>query len=217
MILDTNKMRELKRLVKKNLLRGKKIIVVTGPSGSGKTSIIRSENGIINIDKFYSFGVSAATRASRQDEKNGVDYNFMSVEQFRTIPMVEDNQYAGNGKLYGTMVSEVIRIIVIERKVMVLDLDINGGRAIKELFKDDVFFVFLNTPKETLYSRLVKRMEKTGETLADIDKRLEAAQAEKDLVNSMQIRPDFILPYDDNISPGEAANQILLEAGKFRL
>lgn len=215
MKLNSKKMSELKKLVKKYLRKNKKIIVITGPSGSGKTSIIRSENGIINIDLFYLFAVSAATRAMRKNEANGVDYNFMSIEQFKVTPMVEDNEYAGNGKLYGTMVSEVIRIIVENHKSMVLDLDINGGQAIKDIFGDDVFFVFLNTPEKTLYNRLVKRMEQTGETLADIDKRIKAAQIEKDLVNSRKIRPDFILPYDDNISPGEAANQILFEA-EFR-
>ncbi len=214
MILNNKKMNELRKLIKKYLLENRKNIVITGPSGSGKTSIIRSENGIVNISKDYSFAVSAATRIMRANELQGVDYNFMSIDIFKKTPMIEDNEYAGNGKLYGTLVSEVIRIIIEERKLMVLDLDINGGLAIKKIFGDDVFFVFLNTPKDTLYDRLVKRMEKTGETLADIDKRLVAAQVEKDLINSMHIRPDFILPYNDSISPGEAANQILFEAGR---
>lgn len=216
MILDPKRMKELHKLILKGIpyrLKEKPDIILTGPSGCGKTTIARSSpHGITHVDKDYSFSVSAATREKRMNEVDGVDYNFMDATLFKRTPMIEDNTYLGNGKMYGTMVSEVVRIILTEGKRMVLDLDLNGGNAVKKFLGNDSFFVFINTPPDCLFKRLEKRMTETGETYETINKRMAAAEKERELVEKGIITPDFILPYDDDISVGMAVNEITLKS-----
>lgn len=190
-------------------------IGITGPSGSGKSTIIRSdEKSIISsMPDVYGFSISGASRLPRKNEKHGKDYFFFdSVEFFQKERFIEDNAYAGNGKLYGTLVSEIERIAIKERKRICFDVDLNGGVALKQIFKKDFLFGFLDVPIETLYSRLIKRIDETGETEKQVDMRILAATKEKYRVKSGEVVPDFILPYDDNVTPGAAATQFLFKA-----
>ena len=87
-----------------------KIIIITAPSGAGKTSITRF---LLNKYPQLEFSVSAATRQARGKEKNGVDYYFMSVEEFQQ--KIQDNQFVEwemvyEGKYYGTLKNELERI-----------------------------------------------------------------------------------------------------------
>ncbi|MBP6857799.1 MAG: hypothetical protein KBC11_01235 [Candidatus Pacebacteria bacterium] len=216
MIIDPKRMKEFKKLIQKRIpenLRKKPDIILSGPSGCGKTTIARSSpHGITHVDKDYLFSVSAATREKRINEIDGVDYNFMNEIMFKRTPMIEDNAYLGNGKMYGTLASEVIRIILNEGKRMVLDLDINGGNNVKNLLGDNAFFVFIKTPIDILFKRLENRMVDTGETYEIINKRIEAAKKEQELIEKQIIIPDFILNYDDNVSVGMAVNEIKLKS-----
>ena len=216
MILDPKKMKELRKLILKSIpdrLRKKPDIILTGPSGCGKTTLARSSpHGLTHVDKDYLFSVSAATRARRTNEVDGLDYNFMDEIRFKRTPMIEDNTYLGNGKMYGTMVSEVVRIILTEGKRMVLDLDVNGGNAVKKFLGENAFFDFIKTPPDVLFKRLERRMNETGETYEIINKRMEAAEKERELIEKGIITPDFILPYDDDMSVGLAVNEITMRS-----
>src|SRR5437773_7981452 len=84
-----------------------KIIIITAPSGSGKTTITRH---LLNTFPQLSFSISAATRQPRGYEKNGVDYYFISQEEFRK--KIEDKEFVEwemvyEGKYYGTLRSEL--------------------------------------------------------------------------------------------------------------
>lgn len=87
-------------------------IVVCGPSGSGKTTIIRThEHSILKLlPDFFDFSISGATRKKRLLEIDGTDYHFMTIAEFGIRDFFETNEYSGNKKLYGTLVSEIERI-----------------------------------------------------------------------------------------------------------
>lgn len=159
-----------------------KVIIFSAPSGSGKSTIISQL-----LQKFtnFEFSISATSRAPRGEEKNGVDYYFLSQEEFKT--RVENDEfleyeevYAGTS--YGTLKSELERIWA-EGNVVIFDVDVVGGMNIKKILKDDALSVFIMPPSvETLRERLVSRNTDTAEA---IEKRV--AKAEKEISYS----PEF--------------------------
>src|SRR4051812_33073852 len=103
-----------------------KIIIITAPSGAGKTSITRY---LLNKYSRLAFSVSAATRQPRGKEKNGVDYYFMSLEEFQE--KIQTNAFVEwemvyEDKYYGTLRSELERIWA-EGRVPILDIDVKGA------------------------------------------------------------------------------------------
>ena len=107
----------------------KKIIIITAPSGAGKTSITH-----YLLKKFpqLAFSVSAATRNRRSHERNGVDYLFMSIEEFNQ--KIKQNAFVEwemvyEGKFYGTLKSELERIWN-NGQVPVLDIDVKGATCL---------------------------------------------------------------------------------------
>ncbi len=135
-----------------------KIIIITAPSGAGKTSITR-----YLIKKFpqLEFSVSAATRPPRRNEKNGVDYYFISVEQFQQ--KIEAHAFVEwemvyEGKYYGTLKSELERIWALE-KVPVLDIDVKGAIHVQRKFPANALSIFVQPPS---IDELKKRLESRG-------------------------------------------------------
>lgn len=143
----------------------RKLIILTAPSGSGKTSITR-----FLIDKYpkLSFSISAATRLPRGKEQNGVDYYFMSVEDFRK--RINANAFVEwemvyEGKYYGTLKSELERIWNMG-KVPVLDIDVKGAIHVQQQFAGDCLSVFIQPPSvDELRCRLESRGTETPESL----------------------------------------------------
>ena len=88
-----------------------KIIIIAAPSGAGKTSVVRHLLKVMPGQ--LSFSISAATRKPRNNEKNGVDYYFISVEEFEAKIKADafvEWEMVYEGKYYGTLVAEVERI-----------------------------------------------------------------------------------------------------------
>ncbi|MBK8847865.1 MAG: guanylate kinase [Bacteroidetes bacterium] len=142
-----------------------KLIVFCGPSGSGKTSI---KNFLLATNSQLAFSVSATTRPMREFEKHGVDYYFISIEEFKAKisnnEFIEWEEVYANG-FYGTLKSEIERINKAGR-VTVFDVDVEGGLHIKESFGDKCLAVFVRPPSITeLHKRLVKRGTETDESL----------------------------------------------------
>jgi guanylate kinase len=141
------------------------IVVVSGPSGSGKTSLARevcSELG----DKAY-FSISTTTRPKREGEKDGVDYFFVTKEQF--LEDVEKGYFLEwaevHGNFYGTSKIQINKALD-EGKIVFLDIDVQGHEAVREAYPDIVTSVFVTTKdKKTLIERLKKRGTETEETL----------------------------------------------------
>lgn len=144
----------------------KKLIIITAPSGAGKTSITR-----FLLDKYphLSFSISAATRLPRGEEKNGVEYYFMSAEEFRQ--KINDNAFIEwemvyEGKYYGTLKSELERIWS-EGRTPMLDIDVKGAIHVQQQYLDNALSIFIEPPSvDELQRRLMSRGTETAESIA---------------------------------------------------
>lgn len=152
-----------------------KVIIFSAPSGSGKSTIV---NELLKKFPTLEFSVSATCRAPRGEEKNGVEYYFLSDEEFqRKIDAGEfvewEEVYAGTR--YGTLLSEVRRIWE-KGNVIIFDIDVKGALNVKKLFGDNALALFIMPPSvEELERRLQKRATDSPET---IRKRLDKAEHE---------------------------------------
>ncbi len=146
------------------------LLILSSPSGAGKTTIAKA---LLAARDDVGYSISATTRPPRPGEKDGVDYHFVSEAEFRRKrdagEFLEWAEY--NGYLYGTLRSEVDRILSSGRHV-VLDIDVQGARAIRER-RNDVVTIFILPPSvEELVARLGGR---GGEPPADLERRLRRA------------------------------------------
>jgi guanylate kinase len=143
-----------------------KIIIVAAPSGAGKTSVVK--HLLQELPEQLGFSISCATRSPRANEKNGVDYYFISAEEFKSN--IEQNAFAEwemvyEGKYYGTPKSELERIWSLG-KTPLLDVDVKGGLNVKSLYPKQTLALFIEPPSiEELKNRLVKRGTENAESL----------------------------------------------------
>ena len=152
-----------------------KMVVFTAPSGAGKTTLVRH---LLDHFGYLDFSVSATTRNKREHEKEGVDYFFLTEDEFRAR-IAEDafveweEVYAG--QFYGTLKCEVERIWN-EEKAIVFDIDVNGACRLKEKYGEQCLTIFVKPPSiDTLVDRLKKR---NTETEASLQKRIEKVKRE---------------------------------------
>jgi guanylate kinase len=131
------------------------VVVISGPSGVGKSSFVEKLLGA-GLDLEYS--VSATTRARRPHETEGRDYFFLSRENFKKrIDAKEFVEWAEvHGELYGTLRSETNRWLHAGKNVL-LDIDVQGGRAVRKVYKDGVFIFILPPSLASLEERLRRR------------------------------------------------------------
>ncbi|NBC58539.1 MAG: guanylate kinase [Bacteroidetes bacterium] len=143
-----------------------KLIVFSAPSGSGKTTIVRHllSKKELNLE----FSVSATSREPRNNEIDGKDYYFMSLNEFKQHIKNDDfleweEVYRDN--FYGTLKSEVQRIWN-EDKHVIFDIDVVGGLDIKKIYPDQTLAVFVKPPSvEELKIRLKKRQTESDERI----------------------------------------------------
>src|SRR5664279_3144200 len=142
-----------------------KLILITAPSGAGKTSIV---NHLLKKYPQLAFSVSATTRKPRGNEKEGVDYYFISEKEFREkIHHKEflEWEMVYEGKYYGTLKSEIERIWK-ENKVPVLDIDVQGAIHVQQQYPVNTISIFIQAPSlEELRTRLKSRGSETEESL----------------------------------------------------
>ena len=143
-----------------------KIIIIAAPSGAGKTSVVRHLLKV--MPEQLSFSISAATRKPRNNEKDGVDYYFLSVEDFEARIKADafvEWEMVYEGKYYGTLKKEVERIWS-EGKAPLLDVDVKGGLHVQEKFRGQTLSLFIEPPSiEELERRLRSRGTETEESL----------------------------------------------------
>lgn len=134
-----------------------KVVIFCAPSGTGKTTIIKR---LLETDLNLQFSVSACSRAKRQEEIEGKDYYFISVNEFRK--RIKEDQFIEwqevyKDQYYGTPRSEIERLWQND-KVIVFDVDVYGGLNLKKIFGDKALSFFLLPPSEDeLEARLKKR------------------------------------------------------------
>ncbi len=143
-----------------------KILIITAPSGAGKTSITHF---LMKTFPVLSFSVSAATRQARGNETNGVDYYFITLEDFKK--KIQQKEFAEwemvyEGKYYGTLKSELKRIWSLG-KVPVLDIDVKGALHVQQQYPENTLSIFVEPPSvDELKKRLLSRGTETEESLA---------------------------------------------------
>jgi guanylate kinase len=143
-----------------------KLIIIAAPSGAGKTSVTR--HLLRTLPDQLAFSISCATRPPRNNEKDGVDYYFISVAEFKK--KISHHEFVEwemvyEGKYYGTLRSEMERIWQLGKSPL-LDVDVKGGINIQQLFPDTSLSLFIEPPSiEELKRRLEARGTETPESL----------------------------------------------------
>jgi guanylate kinase len=162
-----------------------KVLIISAPSGSGKTTLVKylmENQKELNSD--FVFSISATTRAPRGEEKNGVDYHFLTIEDFKK--RVENDEFIEWEEVYkdvcyGTLKSEVDKAKA-NKQILIFDVDVVGGVNLKKIFGKQALSVFVQAPSiDSLRSRLISRSTDNMET---IEKRISKAEFEMTFKNN---------------------------------
>ena len=150
-----------------------KLYVFSAPSGSGKTTIVRDV--LKNFPEFV-FSVSATTRKRRSTEKEGVDYFFISEEEFQR--KIDTGEFVEWKKFYDYYYGTLKNFVdgnLAKGLSTVFEVDVKGALSIKKAYKNSVL-IFIAPPSiDVLKDRLIKRNTETDE---DLKKRIERAEME---------------------------------------
>lgn len=167
-----------------------KLVIFSAPSGSGKSTII---NYLLQQGLNLCFSISATSRAPRGTERDGVEYYFLSPDEFRRRIAAGDfleYEEVYKDKFYGTLKSEVERILSRGDNV-IFDVDVVGGCNIKAAYGDRALSVFIQPPSvEELRRRLVSR----GTDAPDV---IESRVAKAEYELSFASRFDRVIVNDD--------------------
>lgn len=161
-----------------------KVLIVSAPSGSGKSTIV---NFLMKEHPEFrlAFSVSATSRPPRGQEQDGVDYYFLSAEEFRRHIEADDfleYEEVYEGRFYGTLKSQVEEKLAAGKNV-VFDVDVKGGINIKKYYGEAALSVFIQPPSvEVLRERLIGR---NTDEMGQIEQRLAKAEYE------MSFAPQF--------------------------
>jgi guanylate kinase len=180
-----------------------KLFVFSAPSGSGKTTIVRH---LLKQERFnLEFSISATSRDPRGFEKNGEDYYFIDLKDFKNKIKGDDfleweEVYRDN--FYGTLKSEVARIWALKKHV-IFDIDVVGGLRIKKKYPEETLSVFVKPPSvDELKIRLKKRKTESEEKI-----NMRIAKASVELATAPQF-DKIIKNYDLEVALKEAENLI---------
>ena len=165
------------------------ILIISGPSGSGKSTLL---SRLLKEESDLYFSISSTTRAPRQGETEGVNYYFISEDEFKKgIDADEFLEWACvHGNYYGTSLKPVLKALE-EGKIAIFDIDVQGFNIAKSKFAQNITSVFITTAsKNELKSRLQNRGTDSAET---IEKRLINAVGEMEHI----LEYDYFLINDD--------------------
>ncbi len=183
-----------------------KLIIFSAPSGSGKTTLLRY---VMTHLPRLSFSVSATSRPPRPGEKDGLDYYFISVEEFKQ--KIKENAFVEweevyENQFYGSLRTEVEKIRERGDSVA-FDLDVKGGINIKKLYGAEALAIFVRPPSiAVLAARLRHRSTESGECIRQrldraayeltfekyFDKVLVNDDLEKSRKDALEVVRDFI-------------------------
>ena len=183
-----------------------KLIIVSAPSGTGKSTIIgwlMKVHPELNL----AFSISCTSRAPRGTEQNGVEYFFLTPEEFRK--KIDNDEFLEYeevyaGRFYGTLKAQVERQLEAGQNV-VFDVDVKGGVNIKKYYGDEALSVFIKPPS---IAELRRRLEGRGTDAPEvIDQRIARAEFELTFVDKF----DTIVVNDDLTQAEEDALSIIEE------
>lgn len=187
------------------------ILLLSGPSGCGKSSLLKEVYKV--IDNYY-FSISTTTREPRIGEQDGVDYYFVSKEEFKK-DIQEDNflEWAEvHGNYYGTSLKPINKALE-EQKLVIFDIDVQGFEQVIKKLKHITTTVFITTPTiKELEKRLYSRDTDSKEV---IEKRIENAIKEIDYIDKYDY---FIVNDDLNVASDQLvsiAKSALIKASLF--
>lgn len=175
-------------------------IILSSPSGGGKTTIAHQ---LLALRKDCGYSVSCTTRPARPGEKDGRDYYFVSAQEFRSRQRKNDFAESAtvHGHLYGTLRSEVERVLKSGRNV-IMDIDVQGTRQFIKAFPDSVRIFILPPSTEALVDRLKARGTEGVDALL---RRFESAKAELKAIDLYQ----FVVVNDKLETAVEAVSDII--------
>jgi guanylate kinase len=167
-----------------------KLLVLSAPSGSGKTTLVRR---LMSDFPNLAFSISATSRSPRGQEVDGVDYYFISKEEF--AQRIESKDFLEweevySGTFYGSLLSEALRI-EDEGKTAVFDIDVAGGLRLKRKHPEACLALFIQAPSlEVLEQRLRGRGTESDDKIA-----MRLAKAKQELATASSF--DHCIVNDD--------------------
>ena len=179
----------------------KNIIVISAPSGAGKTTLCSE---LQRRKPHIKFSVSCTTRPKRKHEVDGVNYHFLSDQEF--TEKVQNNEFVEyenvHGYLYGTL-RKTLEDALAQQEMVLFDVDVNGAMAIKKNYSDNTYTIFILPPSlDDLKKRLIQRGSETEER---IDKRLERTAQEMEYKDKF----DACIINDDLAIAAEELNELI--------
>ena len=179
----------------------KNIIVISAPSGAGKTTLC---NELQRRKPHIKFSVSCTTRPKRKHEVDGVNYHFLSDQEF--TEKVQNNEFVEyenvHGYYYGTL-RNTLEDALAKQEMVLFDVDVNGAMAIKRNYSDNTCTIFILPPSlDDLKKRLIQRGSETEER---IDKRLERTAQEMEYKDKF----DACIINDDLAIAAEELNELI--------
>ena len=179
----------------------KNIIVISAPSGAGKTTLC---NELQRRKPHIKFSVSCTTRPKRKHEVDGVNYHFLSDQEF--TEKVQNNEFVEyenvHGYYYGTL-RKTLEDALAQQEMVLFDVDVNGAMAIKRNYSDNTCTIFILPPSlDDLKKRLIQRGSETEER---IDKRLERTAQEMEYKDKF----DACIINDDLAIAAEELNELI--------
>ncbi len=181
-----------------------KYIILSAPSGAGKTTIARH---LLSSPLGLEFSITACSRSMRNGEKDGVDYYFLTAEEFQRRVKAGDFlewEEVYPDHFYGTLKSEIARIQANGHRVL-FDVDVVGGLNIKKIYQQQALAVFVSPPSvEALRERLEKRATDSPEKI-----RLRLDKAETEMARAPEF--DVIIVNDSLQSALDHAEKTIRE------
>lgn len=188
----------------KDRMSREKFLILCGPSGSGKSTLVKH---ILENNSRFSLSISCTTRQPRDGEEDGSDYYFLTPEEFRS--KLENEAFAEYEEVYedvyyGTLKSEIQRIIDLEKKIPIFDIDYKGAKSLKKVYPKAIT-IFIDPPSmEVLEERLRSRASDSEES---IQKRIARAREEIDQKSEF----DYFLVNNEWYDTIQNLDKILIE------
>ena len=165
------------------------ILLLSGPSGCGKSSLLKE---VYKVIENYYFSISTTTRKPRIGEKDGVDYLFVSKEEF--LEDIEKNNFLEwaevHGNYYGTSLKP-IRKALDAKKLVIFDIDVQGFEQVVEKLRDITTTVFITTPTITELEKRLHNRDTDDQKV--IEKRISNAKKEIEYIDQY----DYFIVNDD--------------------